>query len=96
MAEAEPKGMTITSDEELAEAERAAAEYRAKQQAEAAAAREERLAPLRAVVNVKAFDKLVADLADIARSGALADDTLIDIHLRAAVQVLPNLKASLA
>lgn len=96
MAEAEPKGMTITSDEELAEAERATAAYRAKQQAEAAAAREERLAPLRAIVNAEGFDQLVAGLATIARSGALADDTLIDIHLRAAVQVLPNLKGSLA
>lgn len=96
MAEAEPKGMTITSDEQLAEAERAAAEYRAKQQSEAAAAREEKLGPLRAIVNAKAFDKLVTDLADIARSGAFADDPLIEVHLRAAVQVLPNLKVSAA
>lgn len=88
--------MTITSDEQLLAAERAAADYRTKRAAEMAAERDKRMEPLRAIVNAAAFDQMIADLLAIQRSGALIDEGSIDAHLRAALQVLPNLKVSVA
>ncbi|RZT56398.1 hypothetical protein EV283_0448 [Sphingomonas sp. BK036] len=95
MADAQ-NDMVITSDEQAAAMERAAAAYRAEKAAAEKAARDDKLAPLRAIVNGDGYAAVVDGLAAIVRAGTFADDASIDVHLRAVAQIMPNLKSAVA
>ena len=86
--------MVITSDAQEADAMRAAAEYRTQKAAEAKAARDEKLAPLRAIVSADGYQQIADDVMAILKTNAFADEPAIEVHLRAVAQIMPNLKAA--